>query len=180
LSLIEAPQSLVHPRISVSRLVLWRGEEEGPNTKGDPKQELVRKLTWTYGNLPYFLGYYANAAVVTYCALVHDAKQYKTEVVDLITINLSIPEDRLLASLIGFNMSKLLMRLSEAGIVLRVESDFYHYCTDRKIVSMELVLTRSTKIRIPSRRCTKYMRASRIALMQTRCRKLTKLIVDSK
>uniref|UniRef100_A0A7I4CTX8 Protein kinase domain-containing protein n=1 Tax=Physcomitrium patens TaxID=3218 RepID=A0A7I4CTX8_PHYPA len=71
----------------VSRLALWRGEEKGPDTEDDPKQELVRKLIWT-----------------------------------------------LLASLIGFNISKLLMRLSEAGIVLGVESDFYDYRTDGKTV----------------------------------------------
>ncbi|XP_024366593.1 crinkler effector protein 8 isoform X2 [Physcomitrium patens] len=118
----------------VSRLALWRGEEKGPDTEDDPKQELVRKLIWTYGNLPYLLCYYANAAIVTYCALVHDAKRCKTEVVDLITVNLSVVEDRLLASLIGFNISKLLMRLSEAGIVLGVESDFYDYRTDGKTV----------------------------------------------
>uniref|UniRef100_A0A7I4CX07 Protein kinase domain-containing protein n=1 Tax=Physcomitrium patens TaxID=3218 RepID=A0A7I4CX07_PHYPA len=31
----------------VSRLALWRGEEKGPDTEDDPKQELVRKLIWT-------------------------------------------------------------------------------------------------------------------------------------
>jgi hypothetical protein len=98
-------------------LALWHGEEEGPGTEGDPKQELVRKLIWTYGNLPYLLDYYANAAVVTYCVLVHNARQDKSDVVPLITIDLAVPEDRLLASLIGFNISKVLMRLFEARTV---------------------------------------------------------------
>lgn len=40
----------------------------------------------------------------------------------------------MLASLIGFNISKLLLRLSEAGIVLGVEFDFYDYRTDRETV----------------------------------------------
>lgn len=74
----------------VSRLALWRGEEKGPDTEGDPKEELVRELIWTYGNLRHLLCYYANAAIVTYCALVHDAKRCKTEVVGLITVNQSV------------------------------------------------------------------------------------------
>jgi hypothetical protein len=80
--------------------------------------------------------YYADAAaaIVTYYALVHDDKRCKTEVVDFITVNLSVVEDRLLASLISFNISKLLMRLSEAGIKLGVESDFYNYRSDGKAV----------------------------------------------
>lgn len=118
----------------VSRLALWRGEEKGPDTQGDPKEELVRKLIWTYGNLPYLMCYYANTAIVTYCALVHDAKRCKTQVMDLITVNLSVPEDRLLASLIGFNISKLLLRLSQAGTKLGVESDFYEHRSDGKTV----------------------------------------------
>ena len=118
----------------VSRFALWRGEEKGPHTKGDPKQELIEKLNWTYGNLPYLLRYYANASVVTYCALVHDAKRCKTEVVDLITVNLSIAEDRLLALLIDFNISKLVVSLSQAAIMLGVDSDLYEICTDEKSV----------------------------------------------
>lgn len=51
---------------------------------------------------------------------------------DLIIVNLYIVEDMLLALLIGFNISKLLMYLSKAGIVLEVESNFYDYCIDEK------------------------------------------------
>jgi hypothetical protein len=98
-----------------------------------------------YGKLPYLLDYYANAAIVTYCALVHDAKQCKTEVVDLITVDLSVLKDKLLASLIGFNISKLLIRLFEVGIVLEVESDFYHYRTDGKTVYVGIGVDKNYK-----------------------------------
>ena len=127
----------------VSRLALWRGEEKGPDTERDPKQELAGKLIWMYGDLPYLLCYYADAAIITYCALVHDAKRCKTQVVDLITVNLVVPEDRLLALLIGFNISKLLSCLSGVGIALGVESDFYNYRSDEKTV---LVGTGADKI----------------------------------
>jgi hypothetical protein len=98
-----------------------------------------------YGKLPYLLDYYANAAIVTYCALVHDAKRCKTKVVDLITVNLSVLKDKLLASLIGFNINKLLIRLSKTGIVLGIESDFYYYRTYGKTVDVGTGIDKSYK-----------------------------------
>ncbi|CAG8637692.1 9736_t:CDS:2, partial [Paraglomus occultum] len=41
---------------------LVRGGEKGPDNDDDPEEELVSKLTWTYGNCPYIFGYYAKSA----------------------------------------------------------------------------------------------------------------------
>jgi hypothetical protein len=66
-------------------------------------------------------------------------------VVDLITVNLSVLKDKLLASLIGFNINKLLIRLSKTGIVLGIESDFYYYRTYGKTVDVGTGIDKSYK-----------------------------------
>ncbi|EFJ17513.1 hypothetical protein SELMODRAFT_420900 [Selaginella moellendorffii] len=50
--------------------VLFKGEEEGEETEGNPAEELVNKDGWPYGDsIPYIPAYYARAFVVTFCAL---------------------------------------------------------------------------------------------------------------
>jgi hypothetical protein len=85
---------------------LARGEEKGPENDDDPGEELISKLTWTYGSCPYVFGYYARAATVTYCYLYPEAQ--KIERKDLVTVDLNTLEGRLQAFTVGRNIGRLL------------------------------------------------------------------------
>ena len=43
----------------LENLCVFRGEEEPPGSRADPKQELSDKLEWAYDLAPYVLGYYS-------------------------------------------------------------------------------------------------------------------------
>ncbi|CAG8671964.1 9307_t:CDS:2, partial [Paraglomus brasilianum] len=90
---------------------LARGEEKGPDNDDDPGEELVSKLTWTYGNCPYIFGYHAKCATVTYCYLYTEGEEIKRK--DLITVNLNELEGRLQAFAIGRNIGRLLPLLRQ-------------------------------------------------------------------
>jgi hypothetical protein len=98
-------------RFGFRHLALWRGEEKGPSTSGDPRQELVSKLEWTYNHLPFLLAYCAKATLVTFCALheVFDAFGRPTNMCrDLIQFDTSRAEYRLQLVLACINLAKLL------------------------------------------------------------------------
>jgi hypothetical protein len=42
--------------LNIDGCCVFRGEEKGSDSAGDPNQELVAKLDWTYDPLPYVLG----------------------------------------------------------------------------------------------------------------------------
>ncbi|KAK9724524.1 hypothetical protein RND81_05G079400 [Saponaria officinalis] len=92
----------------VKNLCLWRGEEvdrlrESESTLDNPSVSITRKLSWTYNDLPYVLGYYAIGYNVTFCALSPSQKpsssatSQKSEIIrtDLYSIDLSNPSERL-------------------------------------------------------------------------------------
>ncbi|XP_056694269.1 uncharacterized protein [Spinacia oleracea] len=57
----------------VKNLCLWRGEEIDQLRDSqpfiDPSSTITQKITWTYNDLPYVLGYYAIGHNITFCAL---------------------------------------------------------------------------------------------------------------
>lgn len=69
------------------------GNGKGINFLGDPRQELLNKLTWvygtSYGTIPYILAYYARGMVVTLVALYMQDKTKKLKLCsfDLSTLN---------------------------------------------------------------------------------------------
>ncbi|KAL2920566.1 Mitosis inducer protein kinase cdr1 [Bienertia sinuspersici] len=106
----------------VKNLCLWRGEETLNQVRDlqpliDPSSTLTQKISWTYNDLPYVLGYYAIGYNVTFCALslaspppsssCHDHHQKITRT-DLYTLDLSNPCDRV----------KLLVPCWRIGILL--------------------------------------------------------------
>ncbi|XP_076952811.1 crinkler effector protein 8-like [Bidens hawaiensis] len=94
---------------------LWRGEEtdrlreDHNNNNLDPSSLLVKKLLWSYADLPYILGYYAIGSVVTFCAL---SRTNDTLIrTDLHTVDLSTPGDRIKALVPCWRIAGLLSLL---------------------------------------------------------------------
>ncbi|PVF95529.1 hypothetical protein CPB86DRAFT_817168, partial [Serendipita vermifera] len=65
-------------------------EEKGSDPHGDPKRELVEKLEWIYGPLPYILGYHAETTEVRYVAITRPPSTNEP----LFDYNLSLKKDR--------------------------------------------------------------------------------------
>ncbi|RHZ81513.1 hypothetical protein Glove_120g217 [Diversispora epigaea] len=95
----------------VSDACLARGEEKGPDTEGNPAEELIEKLTWTYGQCPYIFGYYARATTVTYCYLYLEGEQVLRK--DLFTYDLNELSGRIQAFIVGINIGRLLPLLRQ-------------------------------------------------------------------
>ena len=95
---------------------LWRGEEKGPLSAGDPRQELISKLDWTYKHLPFLMAYYARSTLVTFCALhvvVDPYGESKKMCNDIIRFNTSNAEDRLELALACITLAKLLKTMGD-------------------------------------------------------------------
>ncbi|XP_076943169.1 crinkler effector protein 8-like, partial [Bidens hawaiensis] len=98
----------------VRNFCLWRGEEtdrlrEDNNNNLDPSSLLVKKLLWSYADLPYILGYYAIGSIVTFCAL---SRTNDTLIrTDLHTVDLSTPGDRIKALVPCWRIAGLLSLL---------------------------------------------------------------------
>ncbi|CAN6481008.1 unnamed protein product [Victoria cruziana] len=92
----------------VKNLCLWRGEETDQVRDGtpNPSSTILDKLLWTYGDLPYLLGYHAVGHTVTFCAL--SRSQDRTTRTDLLTVDLSTPSDRMKALVPCWRISNLL------------------------------------------------------------------------
>jgi hypothetical protein len=98
-------------RFGLQSLVLWRGEEKGPSTDGDPRDELLWKLEWTYEHLPFVMAYYARATQVTFYALhvVVDAFGKSMNMCrNLIAFDTARAQDQLQLVLACINLAKLL------------------------------------------------------------------------
>ncbi|CAH9097922.1 unnamed protein product [Cuscuta europaea] len=97
----------------IGSVCLWRGEETGQLKEGqlDPSSTLVEKMTWTYEDLPYVLGYYAVGFHVTFCALTR--LQDRIVRTDLYTVDLSTPSERLKAMVPCWRIAGLLTLLAE-------------------------------------------------------------------
>lgn len=103
-------------RFGFNSCALWRGEEKGPITSGDPKMELISKLVWSYKHLPFLLAYYARAWLVTICALhqVEDPSGGRMIMCrDLVQFNTSRADDRLELVLACISLAKLLKIMAD-------------------------------------------------------------------
>ncbi|GLJ23976.1 hypothetical protein SUGI_0455860 [Cryptomeria japonica] len=91
---------------------LWRGEETDSLKEGDdPAAKIVDKTLWSYGDSPYILGYYAIGNSVTFCAL---SKSHERVVrIDLVSVNLSSPAERLKILVPCWRIARLLPTLSD-------------------------------------------------------------------
>lgn len=97
----------------VRNFCLWRGEETDQLREGqiDPSNSIVEKLLWTYGDVPYILGYYVVGFLVTFCAL--SRAQDRIIRTDLQTLDLSSPSDRLKALVPCYRIAGLLPLLAD-------------------------------------------------------------------
>lgn len=97
----------------VRNFCLWRGEETDQLREGhvDPSNSIADKLSWTYMDLPYILGYYAVGYIVTFCAFSrsHDGISRT----DLYTVDLSTPGERLKALIPCWRIAGLLPLLAD-------------------------------------------------------------------
>lgn len=74
----------------IKKHCVFRGEEKGTETSGDPKRELVEKLRYTYHPLKYILGYHATGAEVNLVAITEPPSETK----HLFEHNLGIAKER--------------------------------------------------------------------------------------
>lgn len=97
----------------VRNFCLWRGEETDQLREGhiDPSNSIVEKLLWTYGDVPYIIGYYAVGFLVTFCAL--SRAQDRVIRTDLQTLDLSSPSDRVKALVPCYRIAGLLPLLAD-------------------------------------------------------------------
>lgn len=94
-------------------LCLWRGEETDQIREGqiEPSNSIIEKLLWTYGDLPYILGYYAVGFSITFCALSRGPERIIRT--DIHTLDLSSPSDRLKALVPCYRIAGLLGLLAD-------------------------------------------------------------------
>ncbi|KAK4799845.1 hypothetical protein SAY86_025210 [Trapa natans] len=92
---------------------LWRGEETDQLRDGalDPSTSIIEKLSWTFADLPYLLGYYAVGCAVTFCAL--SRLQDRIVRTDLYSIDLSTQSSRMKALIPCYRIAGLLALLSD-------------------------------------------------------------------
>ncbi|XP_011629107.1 uncharacterized protein LOC18424474 [Amborella trichopoda] len=98
----------------VKNLCLWRGEETDCLREGtaDPSSSIVDKSSWTFGDLPYILGYHAVGYTVTFCAF--SRVQDRIARTDLVSIDLSNPAERLRALVACWRVAGILALLADA------------------------------------------------------------------
>lgn len=100
---------------------LWRGEEKAESTAGDPKKELLDKLTWVYDRVPYIFAYYARGAMVTLVALYMEGTKKMRK---LGTFNLGTVDGRVQIILACLNVARLIPCLSSLCEDFSVEAEF--------------------------------------------------------
>ncbi|GAB2265307.1 hypothetical protein Dimus_000371 [Dionaea muscipula] len=103
----------------IRNFCLWRGEEtdqvrpEGGGHDLEPSSTIVHKTHWTYGDLPYILGYHAIGYMVTFCALSRSPDQPDRVVrTDLYTVDLSTSGERVKALVPCWRIAGLLALLA--------------------------------------------------------------------
>ncbi|KAF8340989.1 hypothetical protein F5887DRAFT_1062542 [Amanita rubescens] len=93
---------------------LFRGEEEHPESRDDPKAELSDKLTWVYSPAPYVFGYYAIGPDLTLAAICAPSTPSQMPVVqDLASANLRFKRDRIANLCRLINLSSYLYPLQK-------------------------------------------------------------------
>jgi hypothetical protein len=92
---------------------IFRGEEKKSRSLEKPGDELVKKLTWNYGSLPYILGYYAVGFDVKLCAIYQEHYENKVMKMDISdTFNLRYAFDRTKLVTAMFNIAPILVNLA--------------------------------------------------------------------
>ena len=104
-----------------SEWALWRGEEKAETTAGDPRQELLDKLTWVYDWVPYIFAYYARGVMVTLVALYMEGTK---KIKKLGTFNLGTVDGRVKIILACLNVARLIPCLSSLCEDFSVEAEF--------------------------------------------------------
>ncbi|KAG0603492.1 hypothetical protein M758_10G097900 [Ceratodon purpureus] len=113
-------------RFCFHRYALWRGEEKGPTTPGDPRDELLSKLDWTHKHLPFLMAYYTRACLVVFCALhmvVNPSGESQIICKELILFDTSRAADRLELVIACMNLAKLLKTMELVCLRENEESD---------------------------------------------------------
>ncbi|KAL8141496.1 hypothetical protein V2J09_014528 [Rumex salicifolius] len=125
----------------VKGMCLWRGEEIDRLREGESASDsIVDKLYWSYGDLPYVLGYYAVGHVVTFCALSRHVDDSKIVRTDLYSLDLSVPSERMKALVPCWRIACLLPLLAERPArfsdFARVENGPCHVAAEMTPVSV--------------------------------------------
>ncbi|RUS15861.1 hypothetical protein BC937DRAFT_91879 [Endogone sp. FLAS-F59071] len=98
-----------------SKVCPFRGEEKSDLNGENPRSELRDKLVWTYGDVPYVLGYYANGAKVTYVTITHPVTgSGKPNIVTLADSDLRRRRDRIINIKRIINISSLIEPITHA------------------------------------------------------------------
>ncbi|OWM75659.1 hypothetical protein CDL15_Pgr021824 [Punica granatum] len=120
--MIRKPSSLISetlqdqwPNVTgfLRNFCLWRGEETDQlrDSYIEPSTSIIGKLLWTFADLPYILGYYAVAYMVTFCAL--SRSQDRIIRTDLYSLDLTLPSDRMKALIPCYRIAGLLALLGD-------------------------------------------------------------------
>lgn len=99
----------------VRNFCIWRGEEADQIRESytNPSISIVEKLSWTYGDIPYILGYHAVGYSVTFCALSRAVQDQRVVRTDLYTVDMSSPSDRLKCLVPCYRVAGLLALLGD-------------------------------------------------------------------
>ncbi|KAI9353468.1 hypothetical protein BDR26DRAFT_2967 [Obelidium mucronatum] len=97
--------------ITVDKFCVFRGQEIGPSSNGNPKEELSSKLDWSFKEVPYVLAYYARAYNVTLCAIYNYQKV--VHVYDLMSFDLTFVDHRLALITALFHIAPLLKMIAQ-------------------------------------------------------------------
>lgn len=99
--------------IIISDYCVFRGEEKAPLSLGIPGTELVKKLIWTYGRLPYVLGYYATGFKIKLCAIYQDedGSVKKTDISETFDLTHLICRYQMVTAM--FNLAPILVNLAK-------------------------------------------------------------------
>ncbi|XP_021730187.1 uncharacterized protein LOC110697151 [Chenopodium quinoa] len=136
----------------VKNLCLWRGEEIDQIRESqpfiDPSSTITQKISWTYNDLPYVLGYYALGHNVTFCALSppspspsssQDSQITRT---DLYSLDLTNPSERVKLLVPCWRIGILLASLAERCTKNGCQSDYErHDQGDGNIIEMTTTTT---------------------------------------
>lgn len=87
---------------------MWRGEEKGAASAGNPRMELLEKFDWVYEKLPFVMAYYAKGYDFTICAIYQRGDGNSVGLEDLLSFDLAQPEDRLDLVIVCSNLARLL------------------------------------------------------------------------
>ncbi|TFK19280.1 hypothetical protein FA15DRAFT_726912, partial [Coprinopsis marcescibilis] len=97
----------------INKTCPFRGEEKGPDSTENPREELSRKLTWIYNSTPYVLGYHASGPTISLVALTPPVRLGgNPDIYNLVQTDLRWRRERIQNILRIINLSTLLVPLS--------------------------------------------------------------------